>query len=54
MSSKQAYKDLIEHVENWLFGVPNPEALMEILHVELRYVACKAICQKKSGLYIPQ
>jgi len=31
MSRKQAYKDLIEHVENWLFGVPNPEAFMEIL-----------------------
>ena len=31
MSDRQAYTDLIEHVENWLFGVPNPEALMSIL-----------------------
>ena len=22
MSQKQVYKDLIAHVENWLFGVP--------------------------------
>jgi len=35
MSDKQAYKDLIEHLENWLFGVPNPEELMPIL--ELRF-----------------
>ena len=31
MSDKQAYTDLIEHIENWLFGVPNPEELMSIL-----------------------
>lgn len=31
----QAYKGLIEHVENWLFGVPNPEALTAILESRL-------------------
>jgi ferredoxin len=31
MSDKQPYTDLMEHLKNWLFGVPNPDEMMSIL-----------------------